>query len=123
MVYTPIDDLTPNPWGKKLDTILDFGANKPGSDLIEAALHDNFDQIGYSDLTPGDVVSWQQDVTGFFNLPGVGPTTHQHISHVGIYAGDGQVFSKLGTDGPYELMPLDDLSKEYGTPSFWRISQ
>jgi hypothetical protein len=118
-----IDDLTPNPWGKELDTFLDFGANKPGSDLVESAVRTNFDQIAGSDLMVGDVVMWQKEVTGFFNLPGTGPTTHQHVSHIGIYAGDGQVFSKLGSNGAYEFRNLTDpfFTEQYGTPSFWRM--
>jgi RHS repeat-associated protein len=98
-----MENLRPNPWGDTLEETINFVERR--DDLIESAIRSNFREVPAEDLRRGDLISWHRTRRLNFGL-GHGSQEYYYTSHVGIYLGDGQVFSKVGREGAYEILPL-----------------
>jgi RHS repeat-associated protein len=71
-------------------------------DPIEFSLQKNFSQLqSEKDLTVGDIIAWHR-----YGHLQTGTTPIAEVTHSGIYAGNGMVFSKIGYSGSYELLPI-----------------
>jgi hypothetical protein len=117
-----IDDLRPNPWGSNFyDFAMHPGRRIPNPyDEIETALGEHFAPISQADLRRGDVISWHDTEKLNFGT-GLGPQEYYYTQHAGIYLGEGQVFSKMGWEGPYMKLSLESQDlMGYGIMRFWR---
>jgi RHS repeat-associated protein len=105
------------------------GAPLLTGDKTSKFLKDNlFPAKRLEDLEPSDVIDWfglWKDSDEIGDIYAIG------TSHIGIYVGgEGQlVFSKLGINGPYLLLPFEHINKIYATvpgeiiyPRFWKLS-
>jgi hypothetical protein len=123
-----IDNLTPNPWGDNtIANHYDFAQkisegtyNPEFDDLIEVTLRSNFNEIDFNALKRGDIISWHKSGPANFGF-GRGIQRFEYTQHVGIYLGNGQVFSKMGLFGAYEILSLDSPNlMRYGSTRYWR---
>jgi hypothetical protein len=114
-----IDDLRPNPWTGSLDEFIESGGR---NDQILQALRSNFDEIGFENLRRGDVISWHDT---FRRNEWFSGSWHEYeysyTTHVGVYLGNYQVFSKMGWEGPYAALALNHSDLAYGTMRFWKL--
>ena len=117
-----VDDLRPNPWDDNISGFADHAGRRIPNpyDKIETALGKHFDAISQADLRRGDVISWHRTVNRNLGW-GHGWQDYYYTTHVGIYLGEGQVFSKMGWEGPYMKLLLESQDlMQYGTMRFWR---
>jgi hypothetical protein len=120
-----IDDLRPNPWVGSFD---DFVMSGGQDDQILKALSSNFDEISLAKLQRGDLISWHdtfQRKMGTFDIANRRVDwiiyNYSYTTHVGVYLGNNQVFSKVGWQGAYEILALNDtMLARYGSTRFWK---